>query len=329
VSRAPEFSVVAPVYNERDSIREFHRQVVAALATHDFELVLVDDGSTDGTSAVLAELASKHPRTRPVFLSRNFGHQAALTAGIDHARGGAVVTLDGDLQDPPDVIPRLIERWRLGADVVHAVRYVRPDEPAWRLALIRGFYRLFGRVSGLPTFPSNSGDFRLIAGGALAALRQLPERTRFLRGLVSWVGFQQDTIVYERAGRFAGETKYPLRKLLRLAGDAIVSFSALPLQMASYLGLAFSALSLLAIPVIILLRLTGIYQVPGTASIHILVLFIGGVQLIFLGVFGEYLARVYDETKHRPTYLVAPGPAPAAPEYRERRVPEGDRVGNG
>jgi glycosyltransferase involved in cell wall biosynthesis len=310
----PAVSIVAPAYNEEDTLAEFHRRVSAAMDGEDYELLIVDDGSTDRTAELLVELASEDPRLRPLRLSRNFGHQAALTAGIDQAAGQAVVTIDADLQDPPEVIAQVLERWRGGADVVHTVRAVRPGEARWRLLAIRAFYRAFGRVSGLETYPGNSGDFRLIAGPALDALRAMPERNRFLRGLISWVGFEQATVAYEREERFAGTSKYPLRKLLSLAADGVFSFTAAPLRLAAGLGALFSAIAFFAIPVIIVLKLTGVYSVSGTASIHILVLLVGGVQLVFLGVVGEYLARAYDEGKQRPIYLLRPTePAPRPP----------------
>jgi len=303
---SPTLSVVIPVFNEIDVLPELHRRLSAALAREDFELVLVDDGSTDGTRAALLRLRAADPRTRPVFLSRNFGHQAAVTAGIDHARGQAVVTIDGDLQDPPEVIPRLLERWREGAEVVHAIRHVRPGESAARLAAIRTFYRVFAHIGGPTDFPGNAGDFRLIAGPALVALRELPERNRFVRGLVSWVGYRQASIEYEREARYAGVSKYPLSKLIRLASDGIVAFSTLPLRFAAVLGMLFSGLAFLAIPVIVVLRLLDLYEVSGIASVHVLVLLVGGVQLVFLGVIGEYLGRAYDEGKRRPVYLTTP-----------------------
>ncbi len=301
-------SVVAPVYNEADGIAEFHRRVSAALVAEHYELILVDDGSRDGSGVLLAQLAAADSRVRCVHLSRNFGHQAAVTAGIDTAEGDAVVTIDADLQDPPEFIPELLAAWRAGADVVHAVRHVRPGEPRVRLLAIRGFYRVFERISGLPDFPGNSGDFRLMSRRAADALRALPERNRFIRGLVSWVGFRQVSIEYERATRFAGESKYPLSKLLRLAADGVVSFSSAPLRFAAGLGLMLSAFAFLAIPIVIALRLAGLYHVSGIASVHILVLLIGGIQLVFLGTLGEYIGRGYDETKGRPVYIVGPPP---------------------
>jgi len=310
----PIVTIVAPAFNELETLPTFLERVSAALSGEDYELIVVDDGSTDGTGALLDRLADADPRVVPLHLSRNFGHQAAVTAGIDHARGDAVVTIDADLQDPPEVIPRLLERWRAGADVVHAVRHIRPGEHRLRLFAIRRFYALFSRLARLRTFPGNAGDFRLVGGPALTALRSLPERNRFVRGLASWVGYRQENVVYEREARFAGRSKYPLRKLLQLAVDGLVSFSTAPLRMAAGLGLLFSLGAFAAIPVVVVLRLLDLYRVSGIASVHILVLLIGGIQLVFLGVIGEYLGRTYDEGKRRPIYLVAPRTEPTEPE---------------
>jgi glycosyltransferase involved in cell wall biosynthesis len=301
-------SVVAPVYNEIETLPEFHRRVAATLAGRSYELVLVNDGSTDGSGELLERLAAEDPAVRPVHLSRNFGHQAAVTAGLDAARGAAAVTIDADLQDPPEVIPRLLDEWAAGADVVHGVRHQRAGESRRRLFVIRAFYRVFNRLSGLDSFPGNSGDFRLISRRALDAVNALPERNRFVRGLVAWVGFRQVSVVYERDARYAGRSKYPLTKLFGLAANGILSFSAVPLRMAAWLGLAMSITAFVAIPVVVVLRLAGLYEVSGIASIHILVLLVGGIQLLFLGVLGEYLARDYDETKRRPVYVVGEPP---------------------
>lgn len=302
-------SVVAPVYNEIESLREFHRRVDDALGGRAYELVLVNDGSTDGSAELIERLAARDPRVRAIHFSRNFGHQAAVTAGLREARGAAAVTIDADLQDPPEVIPRLLDAWAEGADVVHGVRHERPGEPRHRMLLIRAFYRLFDRISGLQDYPGNSGDFRLVSRVVLDTLNALPERNRFVRGLVSWVGFRQVTVVYQRDARYAGSSKYPLAKLIHLGLDGILSFSAVPLRLAAWLGFAMAATAFVAIPVVIVLRLAGLYSVSGIASVHILVLLVGGIQLLFLGVLGEYLARDYDETKGRPVYVIAPPPA--------------------
>jgi polyisoprenyl-phosphate glycosyltransferase len=301
-------SVVAPVYNEVETLPEFHRRVASALAGERYELVLVNDGSTDGSAELLERLAADDPCVRAVHLSRNFGHQAAVTAGLNTARGAVAVTIDADLQDPPDVIPRMLDEWRRGADIVHGVRHARRGESRRRLALIRAFYRVFNRLSGLGTFPGNSGDFRLISRPALDALNALPERNRFVRGLVSWVGFSQVSLVYERDARYAGSSKYPLRKLVGLAANGILSFSAVPLRLAAWLGLVMAVVAFIAIPVVVILRVAGLYEVSGIASAHILILLVGGIQLLFLGVLGEYLARDYDETKRRPVYIVGQAP---------------------
>ena len=300
--------MVAAVFNEIESLAEFYRRTSQALVSEDYEIVLVDDGSTDGTASSADALAASDRRVRTLHLSRNFGHQAALSAGYDAARGDAVITIDADLQDPPEVLPVLLAAWRAGADVVHAVRTVRPGEPRLRLWAISLFYRLFARLTAMPDFPGNAGDFRLLSRPAVKALVDLPERNRFLRGLAAWVGFRQTTIVYERDVRFAGQSKYPLRKLVRLAADGVVSFSAAPLRAASLLGVVFAALAFAAIPIVVVLKLTGLYAVTGIASIHILVLLVGGIQMVFLGVLGEYLSRTYDEAKARPTYLLRPEP---------------------
>ena len=297
-------SVVAPVLNEVDVLPEFYRRVTAALAGEEFELIFVNDGSGDGTGPCIESLSDADPRVRCVHLSRNFGHQAALTAGLDRARGSAVVSIDGDLQDPPEVIPDFLREWRNGADVVHGVRHVRPGEARWRMLAIRAFYATFNRISGLNEFPGNAGDFRLLSRRALDALSQLPERNRFVRGLVAWVGFTQSSVTYEREARFAGHSSYGFVQLLQLALNGIVSFSLTPLRVASGLGVIFSLVAFLSIPIVVSLRLTGLYEVPGIASVHILILFVGGVQLVFLGVLGEYLARDYDEAKRRPLYIV-------------------------
>ena len=311
-SRNAMVSVVAPVFNEEAGITEFHRRVAAAMEGITHEIVLVDDGSSDNTAAVLASLAAADPAVRVLSLSRNFGHQAALTAGLEAARGDAVVTIDADLQDPPEVIPELVARWRAGADVVHAVRRERAGEPPVRLALIRVFYWLLGRISELKTYPGNSGDFRLLSRRAADALNALPERSRFLRGLVTWIGYQQDVVEYDRDARYAGSSKYPYRKLAQLAIDGVLSFSVLPLRLASMLGFVVSAIAAAAIPVVVILRVTGEYHLTGIASIHILILLLGGMQLVCLGVIGEYVGRAYEETKRRPVYIVNESPGQSA-----------------
>jgi dolichol-phosphate mannosyltransferase len=295
-------SVVAPVYNEEATIEEFYSRVTAALDGLQFELVLVDDGSTDQSEAELRKLASNDPRVHLVQLSRNFGHQTALTAGLDHARGDAVVMLDADLQDPPELIPLMLDHWRAGCDVIYAVREQREGESRFKLATARWFYSLFDRLAQVE-LQHNSGDFRLLDRRALDALLSMRERNRFLRGMTVWVGYRQAAVPYVRDRRFAGKTKYTIPKMLRFSLDAISSFSHRPLQLATLLGFLISTLAFVAIPVVIVLRILGSY-LPGFSSLTIAVLLLGGIQLIAIGIIGEYVGRIYDEVKGRPLYLV-------------------------
>lgn len=324
-------SVVAPVYNEQELVDLFVARTCAAVADYNFELILVNDGSTDATPELLDRLAATDARVRVVHLSRNFGHQAALTAGLEHALGEAVAMIDADLQDPPELIPAMVEHWAQGSDVVYAVRRQREGETAFKLATAAGFYRLFNKLTQVDLEP-NSGDFRLLDRRALDALLSMTERSRFLRGMTVWVGFTQTAIPYERDARNAGETKYTLRKMLRFSLDAIASFSHLPLQLATYLGMLFAGLAFVAIPVVIALRILGSY-LPGFGSITIAILLLGGIQLIAIGVIGEYVGRIYDEVKHRPLYIVreernrpdelARGSLPAVRAGLAARPPEG------
>jgi polyisoprenyl-phosphate glycosyltransferase len=295
-------SVVAPVYNEEATIEEFYGRVRDALEGLQFELVLVDDGSTDGSSDVLDRLAATDPRVRVVCLSRNFGHQTALTAGLDHARGNAVVMLDADLQDPPELITRMLDHWRAGCDVVYAVREQREGESRFKLSTARWFYRLFDKLAQVE-LQHNSGDFRLLDRQALDALLSMRERNRFLRGMTVWVGYTQAAVPYKRDPRHAGETKYTISRMVRFSLDAIASFSDRPLQLATLLGFIISTLAFIAIPVVVVLRISGSY-LPGFGSVTIAVLLLGGIQLIAIGIIGEYVGRIYDEVKGRPLYLV-------------------------
>jgi dolichol-phosphate mannosyltransferase len=295
-------SVVAPVYNEEGTIEEFYSRVRAALEGLNFELVLVDDGSADSSAAILERLAESDPRVRLVYLSRNFGHQTALTAGLDHARGDAVVMLDADLQDPPEVIPRMLDHWRSGCDVVYAVRERREGESKFKLNTAKWFYKLFDKLAQVE-LEHNSGDFRLLDRRPLDALLAMRERNRFLRGMTVWVGYTQAAVSYQRDPRYAGETKYTLSKMLKFSLDAISSFSHRPLQLATLLGFVISTLAFIAIPVVVILRVSGSY-LPGFGSITIAILLLGGIQLIAIGIIGEYVGRIYDEVKGRPLYLV-------------------------
>ncbi|HEY5189614.1 MAG TPA: glycosyltransferase family 2 protein [Solirubrobacteraceae bacterium] len=301
--RSPSLvSVVAPVYNEEGTVGEFHARVCSALEGLPFELVLVDDGSSDGSPLMLETLAASDPRVRVVHLSRNFGHQTALTAGLDHAQGDAVVMLDADLQDPPELIPTMLEHWRAGCDVVYAVREHRSGESHFKLTTARWFYSLFDKLAQVE-LQHNSGDFRLLDRRALDALLSMRERNRFLRGMTVWVGYTQAAVPYQRDSRYAGETKYTLSKMLRFSLDAISSFSHRPLQLATLLGFLISTMAFIAIPVVIVLRILGSY-LPGFSALTIVVLLLGGIELIAIGIIGEYVGRIYDEVKGRPLYLV-------------------------
>jgi dolichol-phosphate mannosyltransferase len=302
----PRFSIVVPIWNEEAVIPELYRRVTGILATVDepWELICVNDGSTDRSLELLLELHARDPRVKVLEFSRNFGHQLAITAGADFAEGDAVIVMDADLQDPPEVILRMIERWREGYEVVYAVRSQRRGESKFKLWTASLFYRLLRRITDV-NIPLDAGDFRLMDRRVVLAMRRLREQHRFMRGLSSWVGFKQVGVEYERAERFAGETKYPLRKMLRLALVAITSFSYLPLHLAAYFGFGLALLSLVGIALTVILRLSGNSAFFGQATTLVSVLFLGGVQLIFLGILGEYLGRIYDEVKHRPLYLVS------------------------
>ena len=295
-------SVAAPMHDEEGTVVAFHARVTAALEGVPFELVIADDGSRDGTAAELARLADEDDRVKVVTLSRNFGHQAALTAALEHTSGDVVVMLDGDLQDPPEVIPEMVERWRQGADVVYAVRSRREGETAFKRTTASWFYRLFRGMADIDLAPE-SGDFRLMDRRPLDVLLAMPERNRFLRGMSVWVGFTQTAVTFEREARTAGRTKYSLNRMLRFSFDAITSFSHRPLQFATLLGFAFSALAFLAIPLTVVARYTNIYE-RGVPSTIVIVLLLGGIQLICVGIIGEYVGRIYDEVKHRPLYVV-------------------------
>lgn len=296
-------SVTAPVLNEEDVIGVFYERVASALEGIDFELVLVDDGSTDRTPAILAELTERDPRVRVVVLSRNFGYQAAVAAGVDHCRGDVVVTIDADLQDPPEVIPALIEEWQAGADVVYAARQDRKGEGRLKLLTARWFSALFTRLAELD-IPTSVGDFRLLDRKAVDALRRMPERNRFMRGMTVWVGFRQSSVPYNREPRYKGKTRYRWRTLLRISLDAISSFSHVPLQLATLMGFLVSFVAFLGLPYVVISRLLDIFVVEGLSTLLFAVLFLGGIQLITLGIIGEYISRIYDEVKQRPLYLV-------------------------
>ncbi|GAC1376535.1 MAG: glycosyltransferase family 2 protein [Ktedonobacteraceae bacterium] len=300
----PVYSIVAPVFNEEETLPHFYERVVHVMEQVDepFELVLINDGSRDGSYRVMQELHERDQRVRVIDFSRNFGHQIAISAGLDYAQGKAVVVIDSDLQDPPEVIPTLIERWKHGAEVVYAQRATREGETKFKLVTASLFYQVIGRITSV-SIPRDVGDFRLMDRSVVDTLVKMREHHRFMRGLSAWVGFRQEAVQYDRQERFAGTTKYPLTKMIKFSLDAITSFSHLPLQLATSFGFVLAGISLLGIIVAVFLRLvTG--AIVGQASTLILVLFLGGIQLIFLGIIGEYLGRIYDEVRARPLYVV-------------------------
>ena len=305
MSAQPVVSLVVPCYNEAAGLASFWARASDALDALGVpaEAVFVDDGSRDATFAVLSALAARDPRVRVVALSRNFGKEVALAAGLDHAAGDAVVPIDADLQHPPELLHELVARWREGHDVVIALRRDRATDSAARRLASDLFHRLFARVSAVAV-PRGAGDFRLMSRPVVDALKSMPERTRYMKGMYAWVGFRTATVDYDVAERAAGESRFGLVKLWRLALDGIVSFSALPLRMSSFLGALFALVALAYGAWLVARTLVHGVDVPGYASLMVVVLFLGGVQLLSLGVIGEYLGRVYDEVKARPLYVV-------------------------
>ena len=309
MSKSITYSVVAPIYNEIEIVDEFCKRVTDVMDStgESWELVLVDDGSSDGSTERILELATVNENIRPVIFARNFGHQIAVTAGLDYTRGEAVTIIDADLQDPPEVILELAEKWKEGYQVVYAVRAEREGESWFKLATASLFYRLIYRITDV-NIPLDTGDFRLLDRKVVDVMNSMREKHRFLRGMSSWIGYKQIGVKYKRAARVAGETKYPFKKMLQLALNAVTSFSYFPLQVASYFGFASAGLAIVAIPVVAALRMTGSQFFEGQATTLISVLFLGGVQLISLGILGEYIGRLYDEAKGRPLYIVAREP---------------------
>lgn len=301
----PLVSVVVPCFNEAEVIEATHARLRAVLAAtgQRWEVIYIDDGSRDATLDLLRAIQSGDTQVRVIALSRNFGHQVAASAGLEAAVGDAVVLIDADLQDPPECIPAMLERWGHGVDVVYGQRQARAGETYFKRASAGLFYRLMQRLSTTP-IPLDTGDFRLMDRRVVDALLAMPERDRFLRGMVAWAGFRQEPLRYQRDPRLAGESKYPLRRMLRFAADGLLSFSLVPLRLGVYLGLVASSLALLGILYSLILRLFTDVWVPGWTLLFIAVLFLGGVQLLFLGIIGEYLGRVYWEVKRRPLYLV-------------------------
>ncbi len=301
----PTFSIVAPVHNEEKVLHELHHRVCEVMEKtgQSWELVLVDDGSRDKSAEIIAELHQKDPRVKGISLSRNFRFQIAVTAGLEHASGDAVILIDADLQDPPEVIWEMINKWREGYDVVYGVRADREGETWFKKFTAKAFYRIINKITSIH-IPVDTGDFRLMDRKVVDGILQMPERNRFLRGMVSWVGYKQIGVHYKRQARYAGETKFTVSRMTRFAIDAITSFSYFPLQLATYLGFIIAMLSGLAIILVIFLRLFASSQAFfGQATTLVVVLFLGGIQLISLGIIGEYLGRIYDEVKKRPLYL--------------------------
>jgi dolichol-phosphate mannosyltransferase len=326
---APVLSFVIPVYNEEQTIPELDRRLRALLTAigadaqgavgESWEVIFVNDGSSDGSLPLLKQLAAAEPRFKVLSLARNFGHQVAITAGLDRADGDAVVVMDADLQDPPEVVGQMVARWREGFDVVFAVRARRHGETAFKRLTAAVYYRLLRAMLGGISIPLDAGDFRLMSRAVVLTLRALREHHRFVRGLVSWVGFRQTAVDYERPPRFAGETKYPLRKMLRFAIDGITSFSTVPLRMATWLGVLAGATAMAGVGWALYSKFFG-GVVRGWTTIMILVGLGSSAQLLMTGILGEYVGRIYEEVKRRPLYVVEGEVNLAAPdEASERR----------
>ena len=303
------YSIIAPIFNEYDNLPVLYRRIKEVMdsTNETWELILVDDGSTDNSTERIQELSKNDPVIRPIIFARNFGHQIAVTAGLDYSRGEAVVIIDADLQDPPEMILELAKKWKEGFEVVYAVRAERQGESWFKLFTASLFYRLIYRITDVK-IPMDTGDFRLIDRKVVNVMNNMREKHRFLRGMGAWVGFKQIGVNYKREARFAGETKYPFKKMLKLAITAITGFSYFPLQVATYFGFISAGIAIIAIPAVIFARLTGSQAFFGQATTLIAVLFFGGVQLISLGVLGEYIGRIYDEAKGRPLYIVREAP---------------------
>ena len=299
------YSVVVPIYNEAEVLPTLYQRLTTTMegVGQPYEIIFINDGSTDETGKLLLDLRAQDSRVKLVSFSRNFGHQMAITAGLDYSSGDPVIVMDGDLQDPPEVIPQLIAQWRAGNEIVFAVRCARKGEGAFKRITASLFYRTLRRLT-TTQIPVDAGDFRLMSRVAVEALKPMRERNRFVRGLVGWIGFRHASITYVRDSRYAGVTKYPLARMIRFALNGVFSFSFLPLQLATYLGFAVSLISFSYLLYAVWLKLSTTEAVLGWASVIVAVLFMGGVQLISLGIIGEYIGRIYEEVKQRPLYLV-------------------------
>ncbi len=318
MEKTPLITIIAPIFNEIENLPVLYQRITDVMEKSElsWELYLVDDGSTDGSTDEIRELAIKDKRVKPIIFARNFGHQIAVTAGLDYSTGDAVIIIDSDLQDPPEVILDLIEKWREGYEVVYAVRAEREGETFFKKITASVFYRLIFKITDVK-IPLDTGDFRLMDRKVVNVMNSMREHHRFLRGMSAWVGFKQIGVSYKRAARLTGETKYPFKKMLKLALTAITGFSYVPLQIATYIGFISAGISLIAIPIVILLRILGSQQFIGQATTLIAVLFLGGVQLISLGILGEYIGRIYDEVKGRPLYIVSEAPSENINQLKE------------
>ncbi len=305
----PKFSVIAPVFNEVDGLGEFYKVLKSVMDSvgEEWELILVDDGSSDGSRKAILDLAEADSHVVPLIFTRNFGHQIAVTAGMDHAHGDAVIIIDSDLQDPPQVIPELIAKWKEGYEVVYAVRREREGETWFKRASAAAFYRLIDRITDV-RIPLDTGDFRLLDREVLSTLNTMREKQRFLRGMSAWVGFNQIGVKYDRKSRFAGKSKYPLKKMLQLALNAITGFSTLPLQIAEYIGTILLIISFLFAILAFVFAIVNKPFLPGQGWTVFLLLFLGGLLSLFMGIIGEYISRIYDEAKGRPLYILRKNP---------------------
>jgi len=307
MSQKPRYSIVAPIYNEEGNIARLYERITKVLEStgETWELVTVNDGSRDKSFELLTELAHQDHRIKVVNFARNFGHQLAVTAGLHHTSGDAVIIIDADLQDPPELILDMIERWKAGYHVVYAVRQERKGESWFKLLTAKLFYRIIYRITDVD-IPLDTGDFRLMDRKVVDALNSMPEHNRFIRGLTSWIGFKQTGVTYVREAREWGETKYPLKKMVRFAMDAVTGFSYFPLQIMVYVSLILGVLAVLAIPIIAILRLIlGFQFLGGQVTNIVLLLLLSSFQLFFLFIMGQYVARIYDESRRRPLYIVA------------------------
>lgn len=302
-----EYSIVVPLYNEEEVLSETYRRLKTVMdqTGKPYEVIMINDGSVDKTPEMAADICEKDPSFKLLNFSRNFGHQTAITAGMDHASGKAIIVIDADLQDPPEIIMEMIEKWKQGFDVVYGKRISRKGETWFKRITARAFYRTLNRLTDVK-IPTDVGDFRLIDRKVRDALLRVPEHNRYVRGLISWLGFKQTEVEFVREARFAGETKYPLRKMVKLAVDGITSFSYKPLKFSVGTGIFLSVFSLIFALVVFILRLNNIvYMEPGWASLMVVVLFFFGFVLIMLGIIGEYLGRIFEEVKKRPLYIIS------------------------